>query len=154
MKGKTLIIMSITLCLILSGCFGQRPPKGNLIYCSYSKTRVAGQGKDYCEIINENGNCTVNVVMNENSEFSKPFKGRYEASEADINRLHDIIMKEKIYELDGYRRNSHMTGGATFRIYMEFDSGEWIETKWYTDKPSKKAVEAYDTIYSFFSTWR
>jgi len=154
MTGKTLIIMSITLCGLLSSCFSEMPPKGKLIYCSYSKTRVAGQGKDYCEIINENGKCIVNVVMNEDSEFSKPFKGQYEATEADIDRLHDIIMKEKIYELNGYRRNRHMNGGATYRIYMEFDSGEWIEAHWYTDRPKEKAVEAYDTISNFFSKWQ
>ena len=36
----------------ISGCgLLSRPPKGDLIYCSYAQTGAAGLGKDYCELI-------------------------------------------------------------------------------------------------------
>ena len=150
---KILLVMAIGLAGL--NC-PAKVPKGKLIYCSYSSTGSAGLGKDYCELIADPGTePRVNVVLKEGNRFDEPeIRAEYFADEADVAYLQDWLKKNKVYKLDGYRLDEPMTGGYAYRIYMEYDSGQTVDARWYGHGVKDKAIGAYNFIESFFESWR
>ena len=47
-----------------------------------------------------------------------------------------------------------MSGGHTYRIYMEYSSGRKVNAQWYGHDIKPEALSAYGMIKSFFNPWR
>lgn len=150
---KILIVMSLGI--IGTSCFAQAP-KGNLTYCSYSCTGAAGLGKNYCELIADPGQTPkVVVALYLGNRFGTPeIHAEYQVGEDVVANLSKKLSDAEVYKLNGYSVEEHMSGGHTYRIYQEYDSGEKINARWYGHDIDKAAFSAYHMIESFFAPWR
>ena len=151
---KIILVMAIGLCGVV--CQARKAPKGNLIYCSYSQVGTEGLGKEYCELIADPGTePRVHVVLNQGNRFHYPeVDQEFSATPEDVQNLQNWLKENKVYKLDGYNLQEAITGGKAYRIYMEYDSGDKVEARWYGIKVKDKALEAYHYIYTFFKPWR
>ena len=143
--------------MALFGCtLSANKPKGDLIYCSYACTGAAGLGKDYCELIADTDSVPkVVVVLNEGNRFDDPVIRRtYTVDKAVVDTLAQILAEAKVYKLAGYNYEEPICGGHSYRIYMEYSSGEKINAYWYGSKIKDEALLAYNTIVRFFTPWR
>ena len=150
----------VLLVLMASGLLGFRlfaqQPKSELIYCSYSSTGAAGLGKDYCELIADVDSIPkVVVVLGQGNRFGDPeVKETYVVDKEAVLELQDLLGKNEVYKLDGYEVDEYITGGRTYRIYMEYSSGERINARWYGHDIKEEALAAYALISGFFKPWR
>ena len=151
--SKILLIMAIGL-LGLTACQA-KTPKGKLIYCSYAASGSAGLGKDYCELIADPGTePVVRVVLREGNRFGDPeIHEEYPVTPEQIASLQEWLQSNKVYKLDGYRLDEAITGGYAHRIYMEYDSGDKVDARWYGSKVKDLAIKAYNYIEFFFRPW-
>jgi len=156
MKKVLLYILCLMMTSLTSGCAAaQNAPQGNLIYCSYSATRVAGLGKSYCELVADADSIPkVHVVLDHDCMYAPERNATYEVDANLAQQLKETLEKCKVYELDGYYVDEAITGGTIFRIYMEYDSGEKINARWYGEDIDPDAEAAYGLIYRFFEPWR
>ena len=140
----------------ISGCAeAQQAPRGNLIYCSYSATRVAGLGKSYCELVADTDSVPrVNVILDRDSRCAPERTGTYEVGADVVQRLQEALAKAKVYELDGYYVDEAIDGGTIYRIYMEYDSGDKVNARWYGHDVKPDAYASYNMIFSYFEPWR
>ena len=150
---KILLIMAIGL-FGLNACQA-KTPKGKLIYCSYASSGSAGLGKDYCELIADPGaEPKVVVVLREGNRFGDPeIHEEYPVDPAQIEALQQWLQDNKIYKLDGYRLVEAISGGYAHRIYMEYDSGDKVDARWYGSKIKDLAIKSYNHIEFFFRPW-
>ena len=133
-------------------------PKGKLIYCSYSETRVAGRGKDYCELVADEGKKPVihvrlnvgNDMMPEGSDR----QGDFTVDAATVESLRKQLADGMVHKLNGYEVEEGLCGGTIYRIYMEYDSGEKINARWHGHEIKDEAWAAYYLIRRFFAPWR
>lgn len=156
MSIKRLLIMAGALMTVTCG-FAQekKAPEGRLIYCSYACSRPAGLGKDYCELIADIGTSPQVVVsLYNNNRFKEKVQRTFEVTEQDVEQLQQLLTKLKVYELDGYKHDEKLDGGATYRIYQEYASGEKINAVWSGHKIKPEAKAAYYRIELFFEPWR
>lgn len=155
MKLLNKILLAMVLGAIGTSCFAQAP-KGRLTYCSYSRTGAAGLGKDYCELIADPGKTPkVVVALDLGNRFGKPeTHAEYEVGEELVDSLSKMLADAKVYKLNGYNVNEHISGGHSYRIYQEYDSGEKINARWYGHNIKSEALSAYHMIESFFRPWR
>ena len=132
-------------------------PKGDLIYCSFSETRHGGLGKDYCELVADPGTVpVVHVRMNIGNDLDpedNSHKGDYNVKEKTVKDLQQKLADAKVYELNGYSLDEMLCGGATYRIYMEYSSGESVNATWFGHDVKPEAVSAYSMIREFFEPW-
>lgn len=149
---KNLLVFSIALLACFTANSAPEAPKGHMIYCCYANTRNDGWGRNFCELINENGKTTV-VVYLYNRQMTQPDERHYEVTADVAEQLERIVRENKFYEIDGYKVIEHMIGGTTKRVYMEFDSGEHYNAEWFAEKPDKLAVSAYTALVEFFQPW-
>ncbi len=141
---------------ILSGCsLWSKAPKGKLIYCSCAANGAAGLGRDYCELIADPGKePKVVIVMDEDCHFAEVRKQEFPVDPAAVDSLQQLLADAKVYKLNGYRLEEPISGGHSYRIYMEYDSGEKINAYWYGHKVKDEALSAYNMIERFFEPWR
>ncbi len=146
-----LLLMSLNFLGILCS-----RPKGDLTYCSYSRTGAAGLGKDYCELIADPDSVPkVVVVLNEGNRFDDPvIRESYPVDRQTVDSLARLLMERKVYKLNGYQVDEAICGGYSYRIYMEYSSGEKINARWYGHNISGEAIAAYNSIERFFEPWR
>lgn len=130
-------------------------PKGDLIYCSCAKTKVAGQGKSYYELIADPGTTPkVVVVVNKGNHFGYPeLQKEFEIEGKTVKELQKELKARKIYKLDGYSLDEAITGGTIYRMYMEYSSGKKVNIQWYGHGVSPEVQKAYHFLESFFSRW-
>ena len=152
--SKILLIMAMGL-FGLTACQA-KAPKGKLVYCSYAASGAAGLGKDYCELIADPGtDPVVRVILNEGNRFGDPvIREEYPVTPEEIVPLQEWLMSNKVYKLDGYNYEEPITGGYAHRIYMEYDSGDHVDARWYGSKVKDLAIKAYNYIEYFFKPWR
>ena len=136
-------------------CLAQTP-KGELIYCSYSRSGAAGLGKDYCELIADPGQTPkVVVALDIGNRFGTPeTHAEYPVGKEVVDSLSKMLADAKVYDLNGYSVDEHITGGYTYRIYQEYASGERINAHWYGHNIKPEALSAYQMIEAFFRPWR
>lgn len=152
-------IWSIVL-LMASGLFGcgflAPAPKGDLVYCSYSKSGSAGLGKDYCELIADVDSVPkVVVALHIGNRFNDPeIRAEFPVEKAVVDSLCKLLADNKVYRLNGYSLEEPITGGYAYRIYMEYASGEKVNARWYGNNVKDKALAAYWMIERFFEPWR
>ena len=86
------------MAVAISGCaMAQQAPRGNLIYCSYSATRVAGLGKSYCELIADPGTPPkVNVVLDRECHYADERTGTYEVGGDVVQCLASSLEKAEV----------------------------------------------------------
>lgn len=148
----------LTVALGLSGfvCSAQQAPSGHLTYCSYSCTGMAGLGKDYCELIADEGAIPkVVVALKVGNRFREPeIHAEFQVAQDVVEALQRALAAYKVYELAGYCVDEAITGGYAYRIYQEYDSGEKINASWYGHGIKPEAWSAYYFIESFFAPWR
>lgn len=144
------------MAVAISGCaMAQQAPRGNLIYCSYSATRVAGLGKSYCELIADQGvTPRVNVVLDRDCNYADEKSGSYDVGADVVQSLASALEKAEVYKLNGYNVDEAITGGTIYRIYMEYDSGDKVNARWYGEHIDPDAVASYNMIFRFFEPWR
>ncbi len=155
MKKYQLILLIMLSALL--GCASAKPaPKGQLVYCSYACTGAAGLGKDYCELIADVDSVPkVIVVLGEGNRFEDPvIRGEYPVTREVVDSLCKALEERKVYKLAGYSLNEPITGGHSYRIYMEYSSGQKVNAFWYGHGVKKEALSAYHFIESFFAPWR
>lgn len=155
MKLLFKILVVISLGVIGAVCHAQAP-QGKLTYCSYSKSGAAGLGKDYCELIADPGQTPkVVVALDLGNRFGKPETHvEFPVGEETVDSLQTMLAKAEVYKLDGYSVDEHMSGGYSYRIYQEYDSGEKINAHWYGHGIKQEALSAYHMIEVFFRPWR
>ena len=131
-------------------------PQGKLIYCSYSASGVAGMGKDYCELVADEGKQPViHVRLNIGNRFGeKEPQGDYTVSQDVVEKLRLKLAEAEVYKLNGYSVDEMMTGGTVYRIYMEYSSGETVNAQWYGHDIKDEAWAAYYLIMNYFAPWR
>jgi len=133
----------------------QEAPKGKLIYCSYACDRHAGQGKSYCELIADVGKRPQVVVSLYNNCFYRDaVKKTFDVTEKDVERMQELLAEQKIYLLNGYKHDEALEGGATYRIYQEYASGDKVNAVWNGHNVKAEAASAYAAIERFFTPWR
>ena len=149
---KNLVIL---MCAAILGIFTSAPG-GSLTYCSYARTGAAGLGKDYCELIADPGTTPkVVVVLDEGNRFGDPVIRRtFEVDKKTVDSLQQLLLDNKVYKLDGYEVDEAICGGHSYRIYMEYSSGDKVNARWYGHNISDKALVAYALIERFFEPWR
>lgn len=150
---KIILIMAVSLFGLAAQA---RAPRGNLVYCSYSKTGAAGLGKDYCELIADPGaDPVIKVVLNEGNRFNDPtIRKEYPATTEALKEIQEWAKKNKIHKLNGYNLQERISGGTTYRVYLEYDSGDSIDIRWYGHNVDKEASAAYAYVSSYFQPWR
>lgn len=126
-------------------------PKGNLIYCSYSITRNAGLGIDYCELINENGSIDIVVVRDEDSRFDQETRLTFKATAADVAAISKTLKSLKAWRLQDSPRGEEAPGSVRFRVYMEYDSGEKIGSVWF-GVGTKEQQSVFYALQAFFNS--
>lgn len=146
-----LLLMAILGCGVLA-----HRPEGELIYCSYRCAGAAGLGTDYCELIADLDSVPkVVVVLNADNRFGDPVIRRsYPVERSVVDSLAGILAQEKVYKLDGYRLEEPICGGHSYRIYMEYSSGDKVDARWYGIHVKDRAIAAYNRIERFFAPWR
>ena len=149
-------IFTLIMAVSLFSCgLPARKPEGDLIYCSCRRAGAAGLGTDYCELIADKDSIPkVVIVMDKDNRFGDPVvKRTYEVDGSVVDSLARILAEIKAYKLSGYHLEEPITGGHSYRIYMEYSSGEKINADWYGNHVKDEAILAYNTIHRFFSPW-
>ena len=122
-------------------------PEGKMVYCSCSYTNyglpVGEIQRSYYELIADEG-MSPKVVFCEDRGDSE--KTEYEATEQDAETLSQLLRDMNVFRLNGYHADERMTGGTSYRIHMEFASGEKLNADWFTHNPLPLAAKAYSTI--------
>ena len=156
MKSILYSLLIMAFGLLGSACGAQKPPKGHLIYCSYSCAGTAGLGKDYCELIaDKDSTPKVVVALRLGNRFGDPeIRAEYPVSQAVVDSLQAGLTERKVYKLAGYHLEEPITGGYAHRIYQEYDSGEKHNAYWYGSHVKDEVWSAYYYIESFFAPWR
>lgn len=150
------IISQIILIMtaLFSGCLGPSKPEGRLTYCSCARNGAAGLGRDYCELIADEGTTPkIVVVRNAECRFMESTRAEFEVDESVVLELQKLLEDNKVYKLAGYRYEEPITGGHSYRIYQEYSSGEKVNAFWYGSKPKEAAIRAYNLISHFFKPW-
>lgn len=130
-------------------------PKGKLIYCSYSCRRPAAGGTEYCELIADSGQVPkVRVVLWENCHWHKEAKREFTAGPLDVAKMQQLLNELEVWKLSGYQHDEMLDGGATYRIYQEYSTGEKYNASWSGHHVSADAEAAYSRIKDFFALWR
>lgn len=151
---RLFIILAFMAMLLSAQGMSACGPEGRLIYCSYSQTRHGGLGKTYCELVADPGiTPVIHARVNQGSHFEPASRGDFEVDAAVRDSLETKLREIKVWELDGYNVEENMTGGATYRIYLEFSSGEKINATWYGHDIKDEALKAYGMIKRFFAPW-
>lgn len=156
MKNRNMRIVSIMAIGLLTCCLMNSKPKGDLIYCSYACRGAAGLGSDYCELIADVDSLPkVVVVLNADNRFGDPvIRREYPIEKNVVDSLALMLEEYKVYKLDGYHLEEPICGGHSYRIHMEYDSGDQVTAFWYGHKVKDKAIIAYNAIEHFFAPWR
>lgn len=129
-----------------------KAPEGGLTYCSFSDTRTAGLGKDYCELIADEGTTPkVRVCMNVGTPDEK--KQEFPVDQQTVDEMQQLLASLKVWQLNGYSHDEMMMGGTTYRIYMEYGKDEKYNAYWYSHHVLPEAQTAYNTIVRFFQKW-
>ena len=138
------------LCVLSMTVYAQDSFNYKLIYCSCSRTNhglPAGEiQRSYYELIADEG--TAPKVVYCEIRDDEPEKTEYPATEKDVSDLYQNLHDMGAFDLDGYHVEESMTGGSTYRIYMEFSNGSKVNATWFTHSPKRLAVEAYAVILS------
>ena len=155
MRQLSKVLLALSLVVFGTSCLAQAP-RGKLIYCSYSRTGAAGLGKDYCELIADPGTTPkIVVALDVGNRFDKPeTHAEYSIDNNVVDSLQTKLANAKVYKLNGYNVDEAITGGHSYRIYQEYDSGEKINVRWYGHKIKPEALAAYNMIEAFFQPWR
>lgn len=134
----------------------KKRPEGRPIYCSYSVTRPAGQGKDFCEFVaDKEDSITVVVCLNANSDFERQMRCEFiPIPRTKLIRLWNLLDDLKPWEFDGYEQLSEEDGAPIYRIFMEYSDGSEFNARWSIHNPKSNVIEAYHAIVNFFSEWR
>ena len=151
---KPRLILLIPLMLSLTIGWAQTTPKAKLIYCSCAETPygVPDKGKDYFELIADEGK-TPKVVKCTDAGTDFAIKEDYNVTEDDVKQMQQILQDLDVGKLNGYNQHEDMTGGSSFRVYMEYADGSNINATWYTHQPKEQAVTTYNTILRQLSAY-
>ena len=71
---------------------------------------------------------------------------------ADVGKRPQVVVS--LYNKNGYKHNETLEGGTTYRIYMEYVSGEKVNAVWNGHHVKAEAASAYAAIERFFTPWR
>ncbi|MBQ9187033.1 MAG: hypothetical protein IJ144_04305 [Prevotella sp.] len=153
---KFLKHLLLTTCLSCGmTAVAQEAPKGKLIYCSYSVSRPAGQGKSFCELVADEGiQPKVVVYLNRDSHFEEEKHQEFPVNEETVAEMQELLVQLKAYEQNGYKVDESIPGAATYRFYMEYSGGDKVNATWSAERPKPEAVSIYNAIERFFSKWR
>ena len=155
MVNKICITIMVSLMSLLSACAQSTPPRGDLLYCSYSSTRMSAGGKSYCELVADSGKVPKVVVsLYERCHYRDHIFQEFNVKKADVKALQELLASLEVYKLNGYKHDEYLDGAATYRIYMEYSSGEKINAVWSGHDIKAEAEVAYDAIHDFFAKWR
>ena len=148
-------LLTLSMIIPMFTCGGPQP-KDTLVYCSYSRTGAAGLGKEYCELIADPGTePKVVVAMRVGNRFGDPeIHKEFPVEATVVDSLQAGLERLKVQRLDGYDVEEPITGGYSYRIYMEYSSGRKVNARWYGHKIKDSAIEAYNWIYKYFEPWR
>lgn len=128
-------------------------PEGKMIYCSCAYTNnglpVGQIQHSYYELIADEG-MTPKVVFCEDRGDAE--KTEYPATEQDVIELSNILRDKNVFLINGYHVDEQMTGGTSYRVHMEFSSGEKLNAAWFAEHPMPLAVETYAIILRYLKS--
>ena len=152
------IVILISALLMAMNSFSQEAPKGKLIYCSYAADHHAGLGKDYCELIADEGEePKVVVSLYNNCHYKDAVKKTFPVTAAEVEKMQQMLEKEQVYKLNGYNHYEMLEGGTTYRIYQEYlfeGNVTKVDVRWSGHEIKPEAMSAYAMIERFFDPWR
>ena len=155
------LLMAITITGIPANAEGtgkvkKGRPLGRPIYCSYSETRPAGQGKDFCEFVaDQEDSIRVVVCLNANSHFEKQMRCEFvPIPKSKLTKLWNLLNELEPWKFDGYEETGHEPESPIYRIFMEFSDGSEFNARWSIRNPKSNVIKAYHAIVNFFSEWR
>ena len=126
-------------------------PKGKMTYCSCEYTNsglpVGHIHDSYYELIAEEGKAPKVIYYEDRGNAEK--RTEYRATQKDVTELSKILRDLKIFRINGYHVDEKMMGGTSYRVHMEFASGEKLHASWFTSHPDALALKAYDTILQY-----
>ena len=97
----------------------------------------------------------IKVVLNESNRFNEPtIRKEYPGTTEALKEIQEWAKKNKIYKLDGYDLQERISGGTTYRVRLEYDSGDSITIRWYGHGVDEQASSAYAYVSSYFRPWR
>lgn len=151
---KIYFLLLMALSILNCGFFPHKP-KGDLIYCSYSCRGAAGLGSDWCELIADpDGTPKVKVVLDADNRFGDPvIRREYPVERSVVDSLAQLLADARVYRLNGYHVEEPICGGHSYRIHMEYASGDQVTAFWYGSHIKESAWSAYHLIERFFSPW-
>ena len=123
MKRKLIVLLPL-LFVFVAG-MAQTTPKSQLIYCSCAETPygIPDKGKDYYELIADVGK-TPKVVKCTDAGTGLETKKEYAVSADDVKRMQQLLQDLDVGKLNGYNQDDGMTGGHSYRVYMEYADGK------------------------------
>ena len=152
MKRKLFLLLPLLFAFVAGEA--QTTPKSQLIYCSCAQTPygIPDKGKDYYELIADVG-VTPKVVRCTDAGTHLEKKKERTVTAEDVKRMQQILQDLDVGKLNGYNRDDPMTGGSSYRVYMEYADGQKINATWYTHEPKELAVTTYNTILRTLSAF-
>lgn len=122
-----------------------------LIYCSIANEAPAGGGKNYMELINENGKTELIVATDQNNDFGEtPSKKVYTLKEEDAAALLKVIKENDLLDVKVPKEKQiEMPGATEYRVRMEISGRDVFFLRWYKGYPP--ADRAYNIIEKQFN---
>lgn len=128
-------------------------PKGRLTYCSFSDSRSAGMGKDYCELIADNLD-SAKVVVVTMALTDDSTQKEYAIDKQTVDQMEQMLASIEAWKVGGYNYDEKMPGGTIYRVYMEYADGSKYNATWCTHEPWEDAQAVYNAVVRFFQKWR
>ena len=126
----------------------KRIPDGDMIYCSCSARyhgMPAGEvHHDFYELITDKDKAPKVVHGVDRGDGAE--KTEYAATAEDVAKLHKMLSDLEVIKLKDYQVEERLLGGVTYRVYMEFSSGEKLNSFWFTERPNPLARKVFNTI--------
>jgi len=113
-----------------------------LIYCSIANESPAGGGKNYIELINENGITELIAAYDLNNDFGRPSsKDTYTLTAEDAAALLKVIKENNLLEAKVTPESQiEMPGAKQYRVRIEISGREVFTLRWYKDCDSADVV--------------
>lgn len=135
----------------------KKRPEVHPIYCSYSETRPAGQGKDFCEFVADNvDSIKVVVCLNANKDDERQMRCEFvPMPKSKLTKLWNLLDELEPWKYCDYEEyDENAPDLTTYRFFIEYGEGREYNARWRTRKPKSSVVKAYEAIKDFFTEWR
>lgn len=126
----------------------KRIPDGDMVYCSCSVRHhglpVGEIQREFYELIADKDKAP--KVVHGVERDGKVEKTEHAATAENVAQLYATLSDLNVIQIKNYHAEEPMSGGTTYRVYMEFSSGEKLNANWLTKDPNPLAARVFRTI--------